>query len=437
MINIINFSAFYELLLGVSDMNHQAKSLDATRPDPWRSRLLRYSALFGPGIMVMLADTDVGSVVTAAQSGVEWRYQMILPQLILIPMLFVIQEMTVRLGIFTGKGHGELIRERFGRGWAWLSVSTLFLSVVGALITEFAGIAGVGSLIGLPPWISVSIATLALIAIGVSGRYQRVEWIGIALGSLELAFFVTAIMAHPALPQVARGLVTMPVSNPRYVFLLAANVGAVIMPWMIFYQQGAIIDKRWDQSHVKAARWDTGIGSIITQLLMIAVVLTTAATLGHENLGSLQSIVQIANALTSVMGTTAGRLIFGAGILGAGFVAALVASIAGSWGIGEAFGIKHSLNHKFREAPAFYLIYTLAHVLGAIMVIASIDLVQLTIDVEVMNAMLLPVVLGFLLLLEARVLPPAHRMHGGYRLMVWTLSGIVMAFGLYMIAAFL
>jgi Mn2+/Fe2+ NRAMP family transporter len=389
--------------------------------------------LFGPGLMVMLADTDVGSVVTAAQSGVQWGYSMILPQLILIPILYIIQEMTVRLGIFTGQGHGKLIRERFGLGWALLSVSTLFLTVVGALITEFSGIAGVGSLIGLPAWLSVSIATILLIGIGVSGRYQRVEWIGIALGSLELSFFITAILAHPHMGMIARGLLTIPLTQSNYVFLLAANVGAVIMPWMIFYQQGAVVDKHWNASHLKAARWDTGIGSVVTQTLMIAVVLTTAATLRNHNATSLQSIVEIATALKSVIGPVAGELIFGAGILGAAFVAALVASIAGAWGIGEALGIKHSLNHRFREAPVFYSIYTLAHVMGAALVIASIDLVQLTIDVEVMNAMLLPIVLGFLLLLESKALPAEHRMHGGYRVVVWVLSSVVMAFGLYMI----
>jgi Mn2+/Fe2+ NRAMP family transporter len=118
-------------------------------------------------------------------------------------------------------------------------------------------------------------------------------------------------------------------------------------------------------------------------------------------------------------------------ILGAGFVAALVASLAGAWGISEVFGLPHSLNHRLKDAPGFYIIYTVAHVLGALVVIASIDLVQLTIDVEVMNAILLPVVLGFLLSLEAWVLPPQFRMRGSYRYLVWAVSGLVMAFGLY------
>ncbi|CAB1127675.1 NRAMP family metal ion transporter [Candidatus Hydrogenisulfobacillus filiaventi] len=409
-------------------------SLTAAPAGARRRAWLRYGLAFGPGIMVMLADTDVGSVVTAAQSGVQWGYTMILPQLLLIPILYLVQEVTVRLGMVTGRGHGELIRERFGFGWALLSVSTLFLSAVGALVTEFSGIAGVGSLWGIPPWASVGAATLGLIALGLSGRYQRVEGIGIALGSLELLFLAAAWQARPDGARLLHGLTTLPLGQPGYVWLLAANVGAVIMPWMVFYQQGAVIDKGWGPRHLRAARVDTAVGAVLTQLLMIAVVLLTAATLGHGRTGgaSLQSIPEIADALIPFVGAGAAKVLFGAATLGAGFVAALVVSIAGAWGMGEAFGFKHSLNHRLREAPLFYGLYTLAHLAGAVLVIASIDLVQLTVDVEVMNAILLPVVLGFLLALEARALPPAYRMRGAYRWTVWSLAGLVMAFGVYM-----
>ncbi len=413
-------------------MEDRATELKLAKKSKWRHLLVGCAVIIGPGTMVMLADTDVGSVVTAAQSGVQWGYSMIVPELILVPILYLIQEITVRLGIITGRGHGQLIRERFGWGWALLSVSTLFLTSVGALITEFSGIAGVGVLVSVPSWLSVGFATIILVAIGISGRYQRVEWIGIGLGSLELAFVVTAIEARPRLSSLVHGLVSVPVSHSSYVFLLAANVGAVIMPWMIFYQQGAVIDKKWTAKDLKLARVDTAVGAIITQVLMIAVVVTAAATLGRLHINALQSIPQIANSLEVVMGKTPGKLIFGAGILGAGFVAALVASLAGAWGIGEAFGFNHSLNHKFREAPLFYTIYTVAHVAGAILVIASVDLVRLIVDVEVMNAMLLPIVLGFLMALEFKTLPDRFRMRGWYRNMVWLLSGVVMAFGVYM-----
>ena len=135
-----------------------------------RGRWLRWGLLsvWGPGLVVMLADTDAGSLITASQSGAQWGYRMVLPQLILMPVLFVVQEMTVRLGIVTGRGHGALIRERFGRGWAWLSAFTLFASAIGALLTEFAGVAGVGELFGVSRFVSIPIATVALLALAVN-----------------------------------------------------------------------------------------------------------------------------------------------------------------------------------------------------------------------------------------------------------------------------
>lgn len=398
----------------------------------WK-RLLFLFAIFGPGLMVMLADTDAGSIITAAQSGAEWGYRMILPQIILIPILYLVQEVTVRLGLVTGKGHGELIRERFGMKWALLSVSTLFVAAVGALVTEFSGIAGVSELFGIPGWISVSFATLLLIVIGFSGSYRRIERIGIAFGLFQLFFFVAMFMAHPSLHALTQGFSSMPLQNRGYLFLLAANVGAVIMPWMVFYQQGAVIDKKLDTRHLKAARQDTILGSIITQLVMVAVVVVVAATIGRTNPGqSLNDVQQIARALTPFLGQTGGKVIFGLGMIGASFIAALVVSIAGAWGMGEAFGFNHSLNHKISEAKWFYLIYTLAHIGGAVLVIASVNLIQLNIDVQVMNAMLLPIVLGFLLALEAKALPEKWRMKGFRKYTVWTLSGLVMTFGLYM-----
>jgi Mn2+/Fe2+ NRAMP family transporter len=402
-------------------------------------RVLWLTGAMGPGLMVMLADTDCGSVITAAQSGARWGYAMVLPQLVLIPILFLVQEMTVRLGLGTRRGHGELIRERYGLGWAGLSVGTLFLSSVGALVTEFSGIAGVGLLFGVPAWLSVSAATVLLVWLGVAGSYRRVERVGIAVGLLELFFVPAAILAHPHLGALVRGLGTLPLESRSYVFLLAANVGAVIMPWMVFYQQGASVDKALDRRHLTGARWDTFIGSVVTQLVMIAVLVATAATIGRTDPGRpLTSVQEIARALTPFIGGVGARVAFGLGILGASFVAALVVSIAGAYGVGEALGLPHSLNRPFSEARPFYLLYTLAHVGGALLVILNVgNLVNIDIDVEVMNAILLPVVLGFLLVLEARALPRRWRMRGVHRYAVWAVSMVVMAFGVYMAAAVL
>ncbi len=393
-------------------------------------------ALVGPGVMVMLADTDAGSVITAAQSGAVWGYRMILPQLILIPILFLIQEMTVRLGAVTGKGHGELIRERFGRGWATLSVATLFLASVGALVTEFSGIAGVGALFGLPTWLTVSVSTVLLVTIGITGSYQRVERIGIAVGLFELFFIPAAIIARPEWGAVGSGLVNIPLHHPQYMYMLAANVGAVIMPWMIFYQQGAVVEKGVQVKHLKSSRLDTMGGSILTQVIMIAVIVTTAATIGRvDPHRPLDTIQQIATGLIPFLGSIGANFVFGMGMLGASFIASIVVSLAGSWGIGEAFGVKHSLNDKVKDAKLFYFIYILTHVLGAVLVIASINLVRLSVDVEVMNAMLLPIVLGMLLALEMKALPQEWRMRGWYKYTVWGTSLLVIGFGLMVTVA--
>ncbi|HUW63385.1 MAG TPA: divalent metal cation transporter [Spirochaetia bacterium] len=398
---------------------------------PNMKKILLLLSLLGPGLVVMLADTDAGSIITAAQSGAAWGYSLVLPQVLLIPILYFVQEMTVRLGIHTRKGHGELIREHFGTVWAAVSVGTLFLASAGALITEFAGIAGTGSLFGVPPVVTVGAATLLLVGLGLTGSYRRLEVVAISFGLFELAFIPAALLAHPG-RSLFTGLTNLPVGHPGFLFMLAANVGAVIMPWMIFYQQRAVVDRGLTTRDLPQARVDTAIGSVVTQLVMIAVVVATAATIGRQHISvSLDSIQQIAAALQPFLGTTGARILFGLGMAGASFVAALVVSVAGAWGVGEAVGIPHSMNLKFKEAPVFYLVYTFAHVAGAVLVLSGISLVRLTLDVEVMNAVLLPVVLGFLLALEAKALSPSCRMCGSYRLTVWSVSGLIMLFGLY------
>src|ERR1700722_10544040 len=279
------------------------------------SRLSRFIAVFGPGLVVMLADTDVGSVITAGQSGVQWGYRLLLLQLILVPILYMVQERTVRLAIFTGRGHGELIRDTFGPTWAWVSALGLGIACIGALLTEFSGVAGVGELYGLPRYASLPIAAVALLAVVFTGSYRRVERVAIAVGLFELAFFFVAWAAHPDVAELLSGSVDIPFGNPDYRYLAAANIGAVIMPWMIFYQQSAVVDKRLRPDHLTAARWDTAAGALLTQLIMAAVLIACAATIGRENPGaSLTSVGDMAQALTPSLGTTMGNLVFGLGV---------------------------------------------------------------------------------------------------------------------------
>ncbi|MDA8364888.1 MAG: divalent metal cation transporter, partial [Gammaproteobacteria bacterium] len=253
--------------------------LPETRSFRWASVL----AVLGPGLVVMLADTDAGSVVTAAQSGAQWGYQLLLLQFLLMPVLYLVQELTVRLGIFTGKGHGELISETFGKSWAYVSVAGLTVATTGALLTEFSGVAGVSELFGEPRALGVGLAALTLLVVVWTGSYRQVERVALAMGGFEIVFFGIAWVSHPDLHAVVNGLVHAPLGNRGYMTLVAANIGAVIMPWMIFYQQSAVADKGLHPEDYRAARWDTALGSVITQAIMAAILIATAATIGIRN----------------------------------------------------------------------------------------------------------------------------------------------------------
>jgi Mn2+/Fe2+ NRAMP family transporter len=384
-----------------------------------------FLTVMGPGLVVMLADTDVGSIITAAQSGVQWGYRLLLLQLLLIPVLYIVQELTVRLGIFTGKGHGELIRTTFGPFWAWVSVAGLGIAAAGALLTEFSGVAGVGELYGIPRVASLGVSAVFLIAVVLTGTYRRVERAAIALGLFEFAFFLVAYKAHPEGAEVARGLTNIPYANGSYLYLVAANIGAVIMPWMVFYQQSAIADKKLKPEHYPFARLDTALGSVVTQAVMAAILVAAAATIGKTNAhASLDTVGEVASALTPFLGANTGRLIFGLGTIGAAMVAAIVVSLAAAWGFGEVAGYKHSLEYRPFEAPWFYGAFSLAIAGGAVIVALVPDLVALNIGVEVMNALMLPVVLGFLVLLAIRALPEQHRLRGSQ---MWAVIGISVA----------
>jgi NRAMP (natural resistance-associated macrophage protein)-like metal ion transporter len=413
--------------------------VDAPRRHGALASTVALLAMVGPGLMVMLADTDAGSVVTAAQSGARFRFALVVPELALIPVLYLVQEMTVRLGLVTGLGHGALIRQTFGRPWAVLSAVTLFVACLGALVTEFAGVAGVGLLVDLPRWLSVGAVSAALLALILLGRYRRVEHVGIAIGALELLFLPAALVAHPHLAAVAHDMIHPWRTTAGYPTLLAANVGAVIMPWMIFYQQEAVIDKgrqgRPLRAVVRASRLDTAVGAVVTQVVMIAVVVAVGATLGVSHPGrDLASVGAIATALTPFLGRAGAVSLFGLGLLGAAVVATLVASLAGAWGVAEVLGWRHSLNDVPRRAVGFYALAVVGVVTGAVLVLIAPDLVTLSVNVEVLNACLLPVVLGFLLALERR-LPAPWRMRGLRRLVTYALSGLVIVIGLAAAAA--
>ncbi|SRR5579871_184162 len=396
-----------------------------------RSRWARFALVAGPGMVVMLADTDAGSVITAAQSGAAYKYQLLLLQLVLVPILFIVQELTVRLGVVTGKGHGEAIRDRYGRGWAWVSVGTLVIACVGALLSELSGLASVGFLFGVPAWATMGAVVIGLTAMAYTGSYLSVERIAMAIGAFELVFLVVAWQAHPDPAAMASGALDLPLRNPAYLYLVAANIGAVIMPWMVFYQQSAVVEKGLTPEDLPAARLDTAVGALVTQLIMACVLVATAATIGASGRhAALETVEQIAEAIVPFLGPGTGRVLFALGMTGSALVATIVVTLTAARTLGEVLGLKHSLEHEPREAPWFYGIYTAALVVGGVVVASGVNLVKLSVGVQVMNALLLPVVLGFLFLL-ARGLPAPHRLGRTYGIIVGLVILLTAGFGVY------
>ena len=393
---------------------------------------LRWIAVWGPGLLVMLADTDAGNVVTGAQAGDRWGYRLLPLVLLLIPMLYMVQELTVRLGIYTGRGHGELIRERFGIGWAWLSTAGLAVATIGSLVTEFTGVAGIGELYDVSRGLSLPIAAAALLAVVATGSYRRVERAALVIGLFELAFFGVAWAAHPNLETVAKDAVDLPIGNREFMYLVAAVIGAVFNPWMIFYQQSAIADKKLRPDDVTAARWDTAIGAVLTQCLTGAILIAAATTLvaGGASAG-LGSVGEISNALSPLLGESVGRMVFGIGVLGASMVAAIVSSLALTWGVGEVIGYRRSLEYRPFEAKWFYGVYAACVIGAAALVWLVPDLVWLNIATQVLNAFLLPLVIGFLVALAVKALPEPLRPRGIYLWVLIGMSVIVIAVGLF------
>jgi Mn2+/Fe2+ NRAMP family transporter len=393
---------------------------------------LAWIGVWGPGLLVMLADTDAGNVVTGAQAGAQWGYRLLPLLLLLAPMLYMVQELTVRLGLHTGRGYGELIRERFGLGWAWLSVAGLATAAIASLVTEFTGVAGVGELYGLPRGATLPFAAAALLAVVATGSYRRVERVAIVIGLFELAFFAVAWAAHPSLEILAKDAVDLPLGDHAFMYMVAAVIGSVFNPWMIFYQQSAVADKRLRLDCLAAARWDTAFGAVLTQCLTGAVLVAGAATLASGGASAgLDSVGRISAALTPLLGETFGRLVFSVGVLGASLVAAIVCSLALTWGVGEVAGYKHSLEYHPFAAKWFYGVYAAAVVGSAALVWYVPDLVWLNIAAQVLNAFLLPLVIGLLVALALTALPPALRPRGLYRRILIGVSALVSAVGLY------
>jgi Mn2+/Fe2+ NRAMP family transporter len=382
----------------------------------------------------MLADTDAGSIITLAQSGAKWGYALLVPNLLFIPFMFIAQELASRLGLGTGRGAGELVMRRWGRGPAILLLLALAISCFGALVSEMSGLASAGATYGIPIWITMTATVLGLIVMIATGSYRSVERIALFFGSFEIAFFIMAWNAEPGIANIASGAANMPARNSEYLYLLAANLGTSVIPWALLYQQSASVDKRLGVGDIKGARIETLVGVVLCQLVTAAFLIAAGATLGHGGTGGpLETVAQIGTAFTATLGATMGKMIFIFGLTGGALVGTIVVCLTLAWTFGEVLGVRHSLAHRPKQAPWFYGVLGIMIIAGGAVVASGINLIDLTIAAGVLNAILLPIVLGFLYWLGRMELPEALRLRGAYAVLVAAafllLSGVALLSG--------
>jgi Mn2+/Fe2+ NRAMP family transporter len=397
-----------------------------------RQRARRLVRVIGPAWIVMLADVDAASVLTAAKAGTDFGYAMLLPIFALVPILYLVQEMTARLAIGTGLGHAELIRTHFGLRWGAISVTSMVVVDLLAYIAEFAGIVLGASLIGVPPGPAVVAALVLHTVIVLSGSYRRFEVATLVLSLALFAFVALAFAAGPDPGAVLGGFSPLqPFDQPGYLDLVVATVGAVIMPWMLFYQQAATVEKGLGPEDLRAARWETLIGAFGSEVLMAAIVIAAAAAVASGAAGeAIAGGLALPAGLAALAQGVPGVLI-AIGMIGAGLLAAVVISLSSAWAWSELLHWPHSLNLSIRRAPGFYILYLVEVVPAAIIALVAEDLVSVVIDAMILNVLVLVIPLTFLVRLSGdRALLGPLAASRRYSAVLWAMTAGLLALGL-------
>jgi Mn2+/Fe2+ NRAMP family transporter len=376
------------------------RSMGAAVRGPGIARWLR---VIGPAWVVMLADVDAPSVVTAGKGGTESGYALLLPIFAVVPVLFLVQEMTARLALATGKGHAELVRARYGAHWAAVSVLGMAIINFVAYVAEFAGIALGAAIVGIPAPLAIAGALLIHASMVLTGGYTWFERFALALSLALFSFVVLAVAGRPDIGHLVSDLSPLPSDVPHdYFALVVAVVGASIMPWMLFYQQSASVDKKLSREDLRGSRIETLVGAFASQALMAAIVIAAAAAMKSAApvAANVTNLRELPEGLARLANGGAGWLI-AVGLIGSGLLALVVVSLSAAWGISEVMGWPHSLNLKPSQARRFYAVYLVEVLPAAAVALVSADLVRVCVGAMVFNVIVLVLPLAFLVRLTS------------------------------------
>lgn len=372
-------------------------------PAPRRRRMVRTLAIFavlGPGIIAASAGNDAGGITVFASSGSEFVYSMLFVMLLAGIALAVVQEMCARLGAYTGEGLISLVREQFSLRMGAFAVAALLVANLGLVVSEFAGIGAAMEIFGVSRYVSVPIAAAVIFSVVVLGSYQRAERIFLLLSLVFLVYPVSMVLADPDWGQVAtHTLWPHFVDTQAFLFLAVALIGTTITPYMQLYQAAAVADRGIGPAEYPQARLDTITGTVFANLIAMSIIIATAATIGGS--GPLTSASDAAKALEPVAGASAATL-FAIGLLGASLLAAAVVPLSTAYGVAEAVGAERSVSRRFREAPLFLGLFTAQVVIGAAVALVPGNLIDLLITMQILNGIITPVILTFILILANR-----------------------------------
>lgn len=390
------------------------------------NRFLTFLAILGPGIIAASSGNEASGIATYSTAGAEYGYTLLWSFIPMTICFVVAQEMCVRMGVVTGKGLADLIRENFGVRWTALIMLALLIANAGIIVAEFVGIAQASELFGISRYFSVPITAIAVWWLVVKGTPKTVEQIFLLMSLIFLTYIASAFLAKPEWTQVGREFVTPSFTvESGYLFTVMALIGTTITPFMQVFVQSSVVEKGLDKSDYKNARADAIIGVFFANIVAAFIVIATAATLFKQGI-KVETAADAAQALTPVVGEYA-KYLFGAGLFGASMLAMGVLPLATAYSLSEALGFEKGLSHSFREAPIFIGIFSALIFFGAIVaLIPNIPQIKLLILTQSINGVLLPFLLTAIVLLSSnREIMGDYSNSLWFKILAWLMTVVV------------
>jgi NRAMP (natural resistance-associated macrophage protein)-like metal ion transporter len=404
----------------------------------WRVRIFLILAVLGPGFITANVDNDAGGIYTYSQAGAAYGYTLLWTMIPITIALIVVQEMCARMGAVTGKGLSDLIREEFGLRMTFVVLILLVIVNFTNVITEFSGIAGSMGLFHMSKYVSVPASAVLVWFLVVKGDYKKVEKIFLIASVFYIAYIIAGVLSQPNWHEAIVQTVKLPPKSvwgdKPYVYMTVAVIGTTIAPWMQFYLQSSIVDKGITVRQYKTSRLDVIVGSIFTDVVAWFIIVACAATLFAHGIRDIPDASVAALAMKPLAGDYA-FILFAAGLFNASLFAASILPLSTAYTVCEGLGFESGLDKTFKEAPFFYWFYTLLIGLGAATVlIPNFPMLQVAILSQVLNGVLLPVVMFFMLRLINK-----HDLMGKYtnklwfNIIAWSVAVIVIGLSLVMV----